>query len=149
MHSEIVDIPFHVTLIGLRGVIDHRGVPATGLPLMDALWREVRRLGIKTSGINHWVYLPDDGIFTGVEPVDPRTNNIGSLERKNVSLTRHLRHLHRGPYSTLPEVWPMLFDFAKQQGLKPIGPHLEIYGHHCEDPETIETTILIGLAARS
>ncbi len=145
MRYEIVDAPFRVTLIGFRGAIDHRGVPAVGLPLMDALWKEVGRLGIKTRGINHWVYLPGDEMFTGVEPEDSSAGGIGSLERIEVVLPRHLRHVHRGPYSMLPEVWPRLFATLKQDGLVPASPHLEVYGHHCDDPDQMETTILIGL----
>jgi hypothetical protein len=29
------------------------------------------------------------------------------------------------------------------------SPSLEVYGHHCDDPAKSETTILIGLRAKS
>ena len=67
---------------------------------MDRIWKEVQELRIKTKGINHWVYLPDSMIFTGVELREP-TTEVGTLEKLEVALYRYLMNVHVGPYSTL------------------------------------------------
>ena len=115
-----------------------------GKGLMDKMWREIQAIGLKTKGINHWVYLPDSMMFTGVELADGVTAN-GPLEPLDVSLKRYLRYVHTGPYSTLPQIWPQLVAELKQLGETPAKPSLEIYGHWNEDPSKCETTILISL----
>ena len=144
MQTEISDEPFRVTLVGYGGVIGGEGVAVTGKRFMDNLWREVKRLGIKTKGINHWVYLQHSTMFTGVELAEP-TAEHGTLEELEVSLDRYLRHVHWGSYSTLPQIWPLLFAQLKERNEKSKYPNLEIYGHWNADPSKCETTILIGL----
>ena len=38
---------------------------------------------------------------------------------------------------------------AHAQSASDAKPSLEVYGHHCDDPAKSETTILIGLRAKS
>lgn len=111
---------------------------------MDRMWREVRERGVKTKGINHWVYLPNSTIFTGVELAEP-TADPGTLEKIEVSLDRYLRHVHKGDYSPLPQIWRLLFAQLMELNEIPKYPNLEIYGHWNADPSKCETTILIGL----
>lgn len=145
MNIEIASEPFHVTLFGYSGLIKNGTVPASAKPLMDRMWKEVQDRQIKTQGINHWVYLPDSMVFTGVELKDP-TTGVGTLETLEVSLERYVKYLHVGPYSTLGAVWAQLMKELKQRGEKSQYPNLEIYGHWNEDETKCETTILIGLA---
>ncbi len=144
MNIEIASDPFRITLFGYRGLIKDGIVHASAKPLMDRMWQEVQDCRIKTTGINHWVYLPDSTIFTGVEFKDPATD-VGTLEALDVSLDRYVRHLHVGPYSTLGAIWPQLMGEIKQRGEKQQYPNLEIYGHWNADETKCETTILIGL----
>lgn len=137
--------PFEVRLLGCRSTIGARGVPATGMPLMDRLWAEVKARGIKTRGINHWVYLANSEMFTGVETDGPCPPDVGPLEPLCVSHERTFQYTHRGPYAELPGVWPKLFDELQARGEVSRGPHLEIYGHWNPDPSQCETTIVIGL----
>ena len=95
-------------------------------------------------GINHWVYLPDSMIFTGIEWKEPNAD-VGTLETLDISLDRYVKYLHVGPYSTLGTIWPQLMETLKQCGEKPQHPYLEIYGHWNADETKCETTILIGL----
>ena len=145
MHSELIDTPLRMNLVGYHGALAGESVAVVGKSLMDIMWNEVQRLGIKTNGINYWVYLPDAMMFTGVELADD-TAGIGTLEKLEVLLNRYLRHLHTGTYSALSQIWPQLFAELKQLGETPAKPHVEIYGNWNPDPAKCETTILIGLA---
>ena len=144
MPIEIINTPLRISLFGYHGSLDGESVSVVGKGLMDKMWHEVQARGLKTKGINHWVYLPDSMMFTGIELTDG-TTAVGSLEPLEVSLERYLRYVHTGPYSELPQVWPQLVDVLKQQGEVPAKPNLEIYGHWNEDPSKCETTILISL----
>ncbi|MFO0914257.1 MAG: hypothetical protein U0795_14960 [Pirellulales bacterium] len=144
MDFEIIERPFRVTVFGFGGAIGSDGAGAAGKRHMDRLWREVRDHGIATKGINHWIYLPDSRIFTGVELAPPAAEH-GALEEMTVTIDRYLRYVHRGEYSTLPEVWQMLIDELKKLNEVPKCPSIEVYGHWNADPSKCETTILIGL----
>lgn len=145
MHLEIVSVPFHVMLSGYRGVRAGESVYDSARPLMDRMWGEVRDRRIKTKGINHWVYLPDRVLFTGIELQEP-SMDVGTLDRLDVSLDRYVRYMHVGPYSALPRVWQEVKATIERSGEKPQYPNLEIYGHWNADETKCETTILIGLA---
>ncbi|MEZ4706267.1 MAG: GyrI-like domain-containing protein [Caldilineaceae bacterium] len=145
MQYEIINSPFHVTLFGFRGTIDGETVPVVGKRLMDMLWGVVHAHKIKTKGINYWVYLPNSEMFAGVELAAEQSNPIGQLDPLEASLERYLRHVHKGPYAQLPQIWPQLMAALKQQGEAPAFPNLEIYGHWHSDETKCETTIIIGL----
>lgn len=144
MEAEIITVPFRVSLIGRSGAVEGRCFGARGRLLMDAMWSEVRDRGIQTRGVNHWVYLPEDRLFTGVEPDGPLEDD-GGLETMEVVLTRYFHHVHVGPYSKLPEVWTALVQYAEAKGEKHVFPSLEIYGDEKDDPARLETRVLIGL----
>lgn len=147
MNVEFINEPFQVLLFGFGATFAEGQIPETGKRLMDKMWSELQSLGTKTKGINHWVYLPNSRIFSGVQLVDQQANH-GSLERLEVSLDRYLRYVHLGEYNKLPKVWAELITFVKQHGMSPRYPNLEVYGHWNSDPAKCETTILIGLDAK-
>ncbi|MEO8268825.1 MAG: hypothetical protein ABI557_03835 [Aureliella sp.] len=144
MNLEVSSEPFRVSLSGYGGRIDNGNVPALGKRLMDRMWNEVHTHQIATSGVNHWVYLPNSMIFIGVELVD-RFSDAGTLEKMEVSLKRYLKYLHVGPYATLPQIWPQLLAELEQRNEKPTFPKLEIYGHWNPEPTKCETLILLAL----
>ena len=148
MDYEIIEAPLCLTLHGIGGRIDERPVTIVGKRLMDAMWQEVQTHSVKAKGLNHWVYLPNSEMFVGVELGDDLVNGIGTLEKFEVRLPRYLQYLHRGPYSTLPEIWPKLFAILEQIEEHPLLPNLELYGHWNPDPTQCETTILIGLTPK-
>jgi hypothetical protein len=101
---------------------------------------------LPTTGINHWVYLPDGRMFVGVELRNPQQIPIPDpLEPLDFELQRHMKHVHVGPYQALPQKWKDLKAELAVRGETIGSPSLEICGHHCDDASKMETTILIGL----
>ena len=144
MQIEISDQPIQFRLHGFSGDVDNNRFGEVGFRLMNEMWQVVKSANIVTTGINHWVYLPDGKMFVGVElQVAPSSAN--SLETLEFQLKRYLRHVHIGPYQVLPQKWRDLKAELQRQGESIGSPSLEIYGHHWDDPTELETTILIAL----
>jgi hypothetical protein len=149
MNIEIIEEPIRFRLHGIGGVVENERYGEVGLRLMNKMWQVVKSAGIPTTGINHWVYLPENRMFVGVEIRNPQPGPIlDPLEPLEFELPRYLKHVHVGPYQALPQKWKDLkADLAARAEV--IGPpSLEIYGHHGDDPAMLETTILIGLLAK-
>lgn len=149
MEMEILDGPVRFRLLGISGVVENDQYGPTGQALMDRMWRLLKEGKVPNTGINHWVYLPDRKMFVGVEPQPQAQQPItAELEPREFSLPRYLKHVHVGPYQALPQKWRDLKAELANRGEVMSGPALEIYGHHCDDPAKLETTILIGLARK-
>lgn len=148
MTVEIIEEPIRFHLHGVGGVVEGGRYGEVGLRLMNEMWRAVKGSEIPTTGINHWVYLPDDKLFVGVELRSPRLLPTSDpLEPLELELPRYLKHVHVGPYQALPQKWADLKAELAARGEAVGSPSLEVYGHHCDDPAESETTILIGLRA--
>ena len=151
MKIEIIDEPVRFRLHGIGGVVEKERCGEVGFRLMNEMWQVVKGAKIPTTGINHWVYLPEGGmpdgrIFVGVDlrnaqPI-PTPDRFEPLE---FELQRHMKHVHAGPYQALPQKWNALKVELAVRGEIIGSPSLEIYGHPCDDPAKLETTILIGL----
>jgi hypothetical protein len=141
---EILKQPVQFHLHGRSGVVPGHAYGQVGMTLMDEVWNIVKGSRIPTTGINHWVYLPDDRMFVGVE-LTPQAEAPSRLERLEFGLSRYLKHVHVGPYQELPAKWQMLKAALAARGEEIAAPSLEVYGHHCDDPDRLETTILISL----
>jgi hypothetical protein len=72
MNVEIIEEPIRFHLHGIGGVVENERYGEVGLRLMNEMWQVVKRAGIPTTGINHWVYLPDGKMFVGVELRHPQ-----------------------------------------------------------------------------
>lgn len=144
MQIEISDQPIQFHLHGFSGVVENNRFGEVGFRLMNEMWQVVKSANIATTGINHWVYLPGGKLFVGVE-TQGTPSNMNSLEPFEFQLKRYLKHVHIGPYQALPQKWRDLKVELERQGEIIGSPSLEIYGHHCDDPAELETTILIGL----
>jgi hypothetical protein len=117
---------------------------------MNEMWQAVKGAKIPTTGINHWVYLHDGRMVVGAELRSPQQGSIpDQLEPLEFELPRYLKHVHVGPYQALPQKWKTLKDELAIRGEVIGSPSLEVYGHHCDDPAKLVTTILIGLQAKS
>ena len=150
MNIEIVEEPIRFHLHGFGGVVENEQYGEVGLRLMNAMWQVVKGAGIPTTGINHWVYLPDGRMFVGVELRNPQQGPApDQLEPLEFALQRYMKHLHVGPYQALPQKWKELKAELAARGEVIGSPSLEIYGHHCDDPSKTETTILIGLKQKA
>ena len=149
MNFEIVEQPIRFHLHGIRGVVENERYGEVGLRLMDEMWRVVKAAKTLTTGINHWVYLPDGKMFVGVELRNPQQAPLSDqFEPLEFELQRYLKHIHVGPYQALPQKWKDLQAELIARGEVIGSPSLEVYGHHCDEPSKLETTILIGLQAK-
>lgn len=149
MTIEIVEEPIRFHLHGIGGVVEDGRYGEIGFRLMNEMWEAVNGAGVPTTGINHWVYLPDNRLFVGVELRTPQpVPTPAALEPLEFELGRHLKHVHVGPYQDLPRKWAALKAELAARGEVVGPPSLEVYGHHCDDPAKLETTILIGLRAK-
>ena len=146
---EIIEEPIRFHLHGIDAIVENEKYGEIGLRLMNEMWRVVKGAGIPTTGINHWVYLPDGKLFVGVELRNPQPfPPPDQLEPLEFELQRHMKHVHVGPYQALPQKWQELRAELAARGEAIDSPSLEIYGHHCDEPSELETTILIGLRAK-
>ena len=144
MEIEIIETPMRFHLHGLSSAVQNNSYGEIGLKLMNEMWKVVKESKTATTGINHWVYLPDNQMFVGVELLQ-NSQCPEQLEPMDFELQRHLKHVHVGPYQALPAKWASLKSELADRGETISPPSLEIYGHHCEDQSKLETTILIGL----
>ena len=150
MKMESIEQPIRFHLHGISGVVENERYGEVGLRLMNEMWQAVKGAKIPTTGINHWVYLPDGRMFVGAELRSPRQGPMpNQLEPFEFELPRYLKHVHVGPYQALPQKWKALKDELAARGEVIGSPSLEVYGHHCDDPSKLETTIVIGLQAKS
>ena len=149
MKIEIIEEPIRFHLHGIGGVVENERYAEVGLRLMNEMWQVVKGAGIPTTGINHWVYLPDARMFVGVELRNPQQfPALDPLEPLEFELQRSMKHVHVGPYQALPQKGKELKVELAARGEVIGSPSLEIYGHHCDEPSKLETTILIGLQAK-
>ena len=148
MNIEIIEEPIRFHLHGIGGVVENERFGEVGFRLMNEMWQVVKSTNTPTTGINHWIYLPDGRMFVGVELRDAQQISIpDQLEPLEFELQRYMKHVHVGPYQALPQKWKALKADLAVRGEIIGSPSLEIYGHHCDDPSKLETTILIGLQA--
>ncbi|OWK45531.1 GyrI-like domain-containing protein [Fimbriiglobus ruber] len=149
MNIEIVEEAVRFHLYGIGGVVENKPYGEVGFRLMNELWQVVKSTNTPTTGINHWVYLSDGRMFVGVELRNPQPLSIPDpLEPLEFELERHMKHVHVGPYQALPQKWKELKAELATRGEVIGSPSLEVYGHYCDDPSKLETTILIGLQAK-
>ena len=84
MKVEILDEPIRFHLHGIGGVVENEQYGEVGLRLMDEMWQVVKAAKTPTTGINHWVYLPDGKMFVGAElrnpPQAPLPDQLEPLE---------------------------------------------------------------------
>jgi hypothetical protein len=149
MTIEIIETPIRFHLHGIGSVVENERYGEVGFRLMNQMWPVVKGAAIPTTGINHWVYLSDGRMFVGVELRNPQPfPTPDPLEPLEFELQRYMKHLHVGPYQALPQKWKELKAELAARGELIGCPSLEIYGHHCDDPSKLETTILIGLQSK-
>lgn len=149
MNIEIVETAIRLHLHGIGGEVENEQYGETGFRLMNQMWQVVKGAKVATTGINHWVYLPDNRMFVGVELRTPEpAPTPHPLEPLELELQRYTRHVHVGPYQALPQKWKDLKAELAARGEVVGTPSLEIYGHHCDGTSKSETTMLIGLRAK-
>ena len=150
MEIQIIEEPIRFRLYGNSTIVENQKYGEAGFRLMNEMWNVVRREKIETTGINHWVYMADERMFVGVVVKNPERQPMPhSLVPFEFELMRYLRHVHIGPYETLPKKWQALKAELVARGEAIASPSLEVYGHASDDPSKAETTILIGLRQKA
>jgi hypothetical protein len=152
MDIEIIDQPIRFHLHGLSSSVDDNCYGEVGCRLMDEMWKVVKEVKLKTTGVNHWVYFAGNRMFVGIEVRDGEQAAIPEqFEPYECELTRYAKHVHVGPYQDLPQKWQALKAELSGRGETVTMPSLEVYGHSCEgdDDSKPETTILMGLKPKA
>jgi len=144
MTVEIFNKNFTLTLYGFSGIALNKDYVPTAFQLMDRMWKIVKSIGLKNSGLNVWVFEPGDKVFSGVELTDTPTQTHG-LEQKTIMLTKYASYKHIGPYSMIKQAGQNMRNELQKMGYEPSMPYLEIYGHMTEDETLLETELLVAL----
>ena len=144
MDVRIVDIPFHLQIHGFSGMAMNKNYAETAFTLSGKLWQTVRTWGLKTKGMNVWVYEPGENVFAGVELEEPVGKYIG-LEEKTIQLANYAYYKHIGSYKMIKVVGNEMRSVLKRKGIRTILPYIEIYGHWSEDETRLETELLMAV----
>jgi hypothetical protein len=144
MSVEIRDETISFTLFGVSGDVPDRNYAQAGFKLMDQLWPVIKEKGIKTTGINYWVYHGCDRMSTCVELL----NNDGAdlFQRVPVEMERCAYYKHIGPYDRLGDAYAAINKEIAARHLSSSGLSVERYGDWTDDPSKLETEIFVGLA---
>ena len=140
---EIRDEPISFDLHGVSGAVLGRNYAQTGFKLMEGLWPVIKQNGIKTTGINYWVYAGCDRMSTCVELADKSVES--SFEHIPVHFGRYAYYKHVGPYDRLSEAYKALDKEIERQDLTRSGGSVEKYGDWTDDASQLVTEIFIGL----
>lgn len=136
---------FHLTLYGFSGPATPGRWADTGMRLMNRLWHEVKSRNLPNKGLNVWVYDAGDNLFAGVE-LTAAPPEDSPLEKKTMHLARYVSYKHVGPYDKIGDSIAAAQQEFKNLGIRASRPYLEIYGHHHDDPNQLETEMLWNLA---
>jgi effector-binding domain-containing protein len=143
---QIIDKPLHIDVYGYSGVktSTDANFGAAAFRIMGDMWTKIKNNNIKHKGKNIWVYEGNDKMFTGLELENDNGAEAG-LEKKEVRYDKYLYYKHIGPYSKLSEAYATMQAEINRQGLQPVRPFLEIYGHWTNDESKLETELIYGL----
>lgn len=148
MKAEIRNEPLHYELYGYGEAAVQKDYMGTAFRLMDKLWKTVKAEGLKTKGINIWVYEPNEQVFVGVELEGPPPLHT-DLTPKTVDLSQYAYYKHIGPYQLIRQVGQTVRDELIDNGYEMISPYLEVYGHWSEDENKLETELIWGVGVMS
>jgi effector-binding domain-containing protein len=144
MNPEIINTPFSIEIYGFSGIAADKDYKGTAFRLMDKMWQVVKSNGLKTRGLNVWVYEPNERVFAGVELTDAPKQDTG-LEKKILSLPNYAYYKHVGPYNLIKQTGQTMIDELKKNGLETQLPYIEIYGHWTNNEAELETELLMSL----
>jgi effector-binding domain-containing protein len=118
--------------------------------LLQPVWEFVKENGVEHTGHSIVVYHGEEGddIFADEGmPIEVGAEVAGSFE--NTDAVRHFalpggtvaQTLHRGPYQFLPAAHAAVQHWCLENNREMDGLCWEIYGHHHEDPDRLETWV--------
>ncbi len=143
MSVEIINEPISFDLHGVSGDVTDRNYAKAGFKLMEGLWPPIKEKGIKTTGINYWVYHGCDRMSTCVELIGRQGAEL--FEHIPVRLEKHAYCKHVGPYDRLGDAYAAVNKEIATRGLSSSGLSIERYGDWTADETKLETELFIGL----
>lgn len=136
-------------LAAARGRAVNAPVGQTMLALLTQAWGYVRKTGMKNTGINVAMYLPDDepgvAIEAGVEVLSAFADSEGVVCVHTPGGTAATVTL-LGEYSEIPAAHAAVQAWCQANGRAMTGVQWEVYGHHSDDPATRRTDVFYQLA---
>ena len=143
MKPTIIEKPFEKRLYGLADAFNGNAW-ATGGPLMDKVWSDVKSNGRTSTGINYWYYDGPRSLFVGVEVLEMGPAPA-ALDLLDLHLGRYAYLKHVGSYASMRAAYDDLSRFIQLSCLIRSGASLEIYGHDKGPGSDPEVEILIGV----
>ncbi len=144
MAVEIRNEAITFDLHGVSGDVVDRNYAKAGFRLMDGLWPVIKEKGIKTTGINYWVYHGCDRMSTCVELSGSEGSDV--FDYVPVHLENYAYYKHIGPYERLGEAYAAINNEIATRGLTLSGLAVERYGDWTDDASKLVTEIFIGLS---
>ena len=140
----IINNDLNLEVYGFSGTAVNRDYAGTAFRLMGGIWPLVKQHGLKTKGLNIWVYEPAEQVFAGVELTAPPQPGTG-LELKKIRLEKYAYYKHIGPYNLIGQTGENMNKELKSRGMQTTLPYIEIYGHWTDDESKLETELLMSL----
>ena len=141
----LIKYDYHIVIHGFSGFAMNKNYVGTAFQLSDKMWKVVKGNGIENKGKNVWVYEIGNGVFAGVELLNPDTKNAG-LELKEISIKKYAYYKHVGPYQLIKQAGQNMNNELGRMGEKTSMPYIEIYGHWNPDENLQETELIVTLA---
>jgi effector-binding domain-containing protein len=140
----IIGENFNLNIYGFSGTATNGDYTGTAFKLMGNIWPMVKQHGLKTKGLNIWVYEPGHSVFAGIELYSaPPAGTV--LELKNINLAKYAYYKHIGPYDLIKQAGENMREELKNKGFTIGLPYIEIYGHWDNDETKLETELLMTL----
>lgn len=144
MNIEVIHKNFKLNIYGCSATAVNKDYVGTAFQLMNKMWQIVKTRGLKTKGMNIWVYENNEKVFAGVELDDTSKDDTG-LEQKSIDLNKYAYHKHIGPYNLIKQAGLRMREELKKRGLETTLPYIEIYGHWMNDESKLETELLMSI----
>lgn len=115
--------------------------PQVWKPLLDEVHAGVRWQGNGRKGRNVLLYLDDvPHVEIGVE-LDQPVGITGRVVESALPSGTVATMTHRGPYDAIGSTHDAIRAFCAERELALAGPRWEIYGHHGDEPDELETDV--------
>jgi effector-binding domain-containing protein len=117
--------------------------PSVWRELLDEVYAYLDAAGLRaTQRWNNVMLYEDDAptVEVGVL-IDSPFSGSGRVVASQLPAGEVATAVHRGRYDRLGAAHDAVTQFCRERGLELAGPRWEIYGHHNDDPEQLETSV--------
>ena len=147
-HYDIVTVERQTTAV-VKAHVAFADLPETERSARTKLAAALPKLNAGPAGDTFTLSrMPSDGKLY-IEPgviVAQTFNADGDVVPSELPAGRAVRHLLIGPFEQLPQAWPALFAWSREQGHALEGRFWQVYGQTAADPAKQETTLYALLA---